>query len=264
AAYLVKAEEPPPAAAPPALTAPPPESAPELAAVRLTEQAPPPVAKSLPRKGRIAYTLFLGTDKFIVGRTIQSWETAGGRYKLGSIAETTGIADLFHPQHLNYLSEGRVTDGGLQPDTFLMSRKRRGESEVAKASFDWESAQITLGRVGQQRSTALPAGSQDMVSLFYQLALAPPAPGRLLRLPVTNGSDLDFHEIEVLEPESIDTPLGVLKALPFKQVRQPDKESIEFWLAADYGYLPVRIRFIGRDGAVSGEQMVNEIRINEE
>jgi len=250
---------PPPLPAPaaePAEPAPPAANSPEI----------PPAAsavKSLPNKGRITYTLFLGTDKFSVGKTVQSWKIEAGTYQLGSVSETTGIADLFYSQHLNYLSEGTLTADGLRPETFLMSRKRRGETTAAKADFNWEAGQITLGKVPNRRTETLPAGSQDMVSFIYQLSLAPPAPGRV-RLPITNGSDLEIYELDVLDEENIETPLGTLKALPIRQVRRPGEESIEFWLAADYRYLPVKIRFIGREGEPSGEQIVSGIQISED
>ena len=211
----------------------------------------------------ISGPLFLGTDKFSVGRTVQSWEIEAGAYKLGSISETTGIADVFYSQHLNYLSEGKITASGLRPDTFLMSRKRRDETEVAKADFNWETGQITLGKVTARRTEALPAASQDMASFMYQLSLAPPSPGRL-KLPITNGANLEIYELEVLPEENLETPLGTLKTLPIRQVRRPGEESIEFWLAADYRYLPVKIRFLNREGEPSGEQIVSEIKTGEE
>jgi hypothetical protein len=255
---------------PPQSPEPGPEPAEPAAPVKPAPETPPAPqvpaaapARNLPGKGRITYTLFLGTDKFSVGKTVQSWDIEGDTYKLGSISETTGIADLFYSQHLNYLSEGRITAAGLRPETFLMSRKRRGETEVAKANFNWAGGQITLGRVQNRRTEALPAGSQDMMSFIYQLALAPPPPGRV-RLPITNGADLETYELDVLKEESIETPLGTLKALPVRQLRHPGEESIEFWLAADYRYLPVKIRFIGREGEQSGEQIVSEIRVSDD
>ena len=101
------------------------------------------------------------------------------------------------------------------------------------------------------------------MSFIYQFSLDPPAPGRI-RLPITNGSRLESYEIDVLEVETIETPLGPLTALPIRQVRRPGTESIELWLAPEYRYLPVRIRFIDRDGNPSGEQLASEIRISEE
>ncbi len=224
-------------------------------------EAPPP--RSLPKKGSITYTLLLGSNLFIVGKTIQSWEIEAGAYKLGSVSETTGLADVFASQHLNSLSKGKITASGLRPETFLMSRTRRGEIEAAKADFDWDKEQITLGRVPLQRTDQLPAGSQDMLSFIYQLALTPPAPGRL-RLPITNGASLDIYELEVLPEETLETALGTLKSLPIRQLRRPGEESIEIWLATEYRHLPVRIRFINREGEPSGEQRVSEIRVSED
>jgi hypothetical protein len=219
--------------------------------------------RSLPKKGRITYTLYFGEDRFSVGRTVQSWEVKDGAYRLGSFSETTGIIDLFRAQRLNYMSQGSIGPRGLKPETFLMSRTRRGQTEEARARFDWDAGTIALGKSGEQRSATLPETSQDLVSFIYQLGLAPPGRGRI-RLPITNGSRLEIYELDVLQEEEIETPLGTLRALPVKQVRREDDESIEVWLATEYRYLPVRIRFYDREGKPAGEQVVNEIRLSEE
>jgi hypothetical protein len=264
----------PPAFAPelePAATVPaapevePPTEIPMAPPVVAEKPAPEPAApplRTLPSKGRITYTLYLGADRFSVGKAVQSWEVEGDVYKLGSMAETTGLVDLFRSQRLNYLSEGKVTAQGLRPQTFLMSRTRRGRTEAARAEFDWSAAKIMLGRVPEQRALALPANSQDFISFMYQFSLAPPAPGRT-RVSITNGSRLETYELEVLEIENINTPLGMLAALPIKQVRRAGEESIEVWLAADYRYLPVKVRFIDREGNPAGEQIASEIQISE-
>lgn len=238
-----------------------PTAAPVVAEKPAPQPASPPL-RALPGKGSITYTLYLGADRFSVGKAVQSWEVVGDVYKLGSMAETTGLVDLFRSQRLNYLSEGKVTAQGLRPQTFLMSRTRRGRTEAARAEFDWGAAKIMLGRVPEQRALALPPNSQDFISFMYQFSLAPPAPGRT-RVAITNGSRLETYELEVLELENIETPLGVLSALPIKQVRRAGEESIEVWLAADYRYLPVKVRFIDREGNPAGEQIVSEIRISE-
>ena len=226
--------------------------------------APQPLpGPNAPRKGRITYDLVYGRDRFPVGRTVQSWEMDGTRYQLGSSSETTGIIDLFRSQHRNYFSRGAVTREGLRPETFLMSRNRGRGLEEARAHFDWTAASVMLGPATAQRREQLPQGSQDLLSFMYQLALDPPRPGRL-RVPVTNGSGLDTYELEVLPEETIETPLGRLRALPLKQLRVTGEESIELWLAAEYRYLPVRIRFFNREGEPAGEQLVSEIRLSEE
>jgi len=83
-------------------------------------------------------------------------------------------------------------------------------------------------------------------------------------LPITTGSRFGFYDIDVAVEESIETPIGTLKALPVKQIVPLGSESVEFWLASEYRYLPVKIRHYDREGNYSGEQVVTEIRISED
>ena len=218
--------------------------------------------KSLPRRGRISYALYIGTQKFEVARTVQSWETSADNYKLESTSGTSGLVSLFRSEQRIFRSTGRMTEYGLRPENFVSSRIRGSQTDEAAARFDWDNNSITLGRGAAQRSAALPAGSQDILSFMYQLALAPPPPGRV-QIAITNGSRFENYALEVLAEETLETPMGAIRTLPVKQVRREGGESMEVWLAADYRYLPVRIRFIGRDGAPIGEQVVTEINISD-
>ncbi len=218
--------------------------------------------KTLPRRGRIAYALYMGTNKFEVARTVQSWETSADTYKLESTSGTSGLASIFRNEQRIFRSTGRMTERGLRPDHFVSSRIRSGQSNESAARFDWDKNSITLGSGAAQRSAALPAGSQDILSFMYQLALAPPATGRV-QIAITNGSRFENYALDVLAEETLETPMGNIRTLPVKQVRRDGGESMEIWLAADYRYLPVRIRFIGRDGVPSGEQIVTEINISD-
>ncbi len=218
--------------------------------------------KSLPRRGRITYALYMGTNKFEVGRTTQSWETSADNYTLESTSGTSGLVSVFRSEQRVFRSSGRMTEHGLRPQSFVSSRVRRGQSDEAMARFDWDRNSITLGRGEAQRSAALPAGSQDILSFMYHLALAPPPPGRV-QIAITNGSRFETYALDVLAEETLETPMGNIRTLPVKQLRREGAESMEIWLAADYRYLPVRIRFIGRDGAPAGEQIVTEINISD-
>jgi hypothetical protein len=233
-------------------TAPPSTFIPDTAAVR-----------SFPRRGRLSFNILYGPDGFPVGRTEQSWQIDGTRYQLSSRSETTGLVDVFRSQHRTYTSRGELTESGLRPESFQMSRDRGRGLEEASAQFDWTRATVSLGRPGAQREQALPRGSQDLVSFMYQLALDPPPQGRT-RVSVTNGTRLESYDLDVHPEEKIETPLGIMRALPIRQVRTTRAETIDFWLATEYRHLPVRIRFYGRDGEPTGEQIVTEIRLTEE
>jgi hypothetical protein len=246
-------------AAPPASTEPVVTASAAPTAFRLPDAPPMP---SFPRKGQITYQLTMGPDQTPVGRTVQTWEFDGTQYRLGSQSESTGLIEMLRPHRYNYLSQGTLSEQGLRPERFLASIKRGSRTEESIAVFDWNEHKVRLGRMPQQTTVELPADSQDVVSFMYQLALAPPATGRI-RFPFTRGARLDMVSFDVLPPETIDTPLGRLRTIPVVQVRERDNESLAVWLATDYRNLPVRIRFYNRHGEVSGEQLVGEIRVSD-
>jgi hypothetical protein len=255
---------PPVPAAP--MFAPEAQSVPEPAAVETSPVTPPAtaedkLARRLPRNGEITYALYLGASKFNVGRTLQTWAVRNDRYRLTSKSETTGLAALFSQQSLEYVSTGRLTADGLRPESFGTERLRSGKTEAATAKFDWDAQTLTYGE--PPRSATLPAHAQDLMSFMYQLGLLPLTPGRL-ELPITNGWKFEHYELEIGIEEQLQTPFGTLRAVPVKQVRRPGEESIELWLAPDYRWLPVRIRFFDREGEFSGEQLVSEIRVSED
>ncbi|MDH5247259.1 MAG: DUF3108 domain-containing protein, partial [Betaproteobacteria bacterium] len=202
-------------------------------------------ARSLPRRGRINYSLYYGEDRTYVGKVVQSWEVEDGLYLISSDAETAGIVELFRPQRLRYLSKGHITREGLRPDTFLMSRTRRGRHEAAQARFDWNESSLAYGLAREPKRAPLAPGAQDFLSFIYQYVVLPPAPGQF-RVPITTGARFEQVDVEVGAEEFIETPLGTLRALPVRQVPQPGRESIQIWLAAEYRYLPVRLRHYDR------------------
>ena len=232
---------------------------PPLEASEPEPEPAPLLARRLPSQGEITYELYLGNDKFSVGRTLQTWERDDGGYRLSSVSETTGLAALFTRQRLAYESRGQLTASGLRPEHFTTHRVRSGRSENAAADLDWNAMTAMIGN--PQRDVALPADAQDLVSFMYQLGLMPLAPGRI-ELPITNGWKLERYELEIGGEEQLQTPFGTLRAVPVKQVRRPGQESIELWLAAEYRWLPVRIRFFDREGEPSGEQLVSDIRVS--
>ncbi len=222
-----------------------------------------PAARRLPRKGEITYEVYLGTQKFSVGHTMQSWELNDDSYRLTSVSETTGVVSFFRRERRAYESVGKLTQSGLRPEFFANQRVRSGRSEDAKASFDWAAMKVTLGRGQEQKSVALPADAQDLISFMYQLGMRPLPIGRI-EVPITNGWKLERYQLDIGAEELLETPFGTLRALPVKQVRRPGQESIELWLATEYRLLPVKIQFFDRQGDRSGEQLVSDIRVSDD
>lgn len=256
--------------APPDIMMQPETPAPAPEPVLLADAAPstfmpePALIKTLPKRGRIRYALnyYLSSLPTLVGRTVQTWEAVDNEYTLESFSETVGLARFTRFGPRTYRSSGTVTERGLQPQHFSSRVVIRGKTDDVAAQFDWDARALQFGEAEARKSAALPAGSQDLLSFMYQFSLAPPPRGRLT-LPITTGTRFESYDIDVLDEETIDTPLGALRALPIKQVRRPGRESIDVWLAAEYRYLPVRILVTNRDGTPGGEQVATEISIGE-
>jgi hypothetical protein len=48
------------------------------------------------------------------------------------------------------------------------------------------------------------------------------------------------------------------------KLHSPDEDGLEIWLAPKYHLFPVKIRYIEKNGDVSGEAVITNIRVPEE
>ena len=83
-----------------------------------------------------------------------------------------------------------------------------------------------------------------------------------MQLVITTGTKVSGYVLEVGAAENLELPLGTVRAIPIKQAQVPGEESVQLWLAADQPHLPVRIRFLDREGRMTVEQLANKIDID--
>lgn len=234
-------------------------AAPVVEAAPLVSEPPPPPAKPLtplPRRIEIVYTLYKGEQKLNVGRMTHTWNIDGTQYTLTSIAEATGLFSLFVRGTLIQVSRGELTEEGLQPGEFWIQRGQSG-NRTESASFDWSGKLLRFGRANEQKTQMLKAGTQDVLSVLYQLALTAPHTGTL-DLAVTNGRKFDRYVYRVVGEEMLETPLGNLKTQHLAKVRAGDEDGLDVWLAAEYHYLPVRVHITDKKGDTA-EQVATSI-----
>ncbi|RPI41115.1 MAG: DUF3108 domain-containing protein, partial [Betaproteobacteria bacterium] len=53
-----------------------------------------------------------------------------------------------------------------------------------------------------------------------------------------------------------------VRAIPVRQVHVAGEASVQVWLAADQPHLPVRIRFLDRNGKMTAEQVASKIEFD--
>jgi hypothetical protein len=206
--------------------------------------APVPAKTALPGKGSLRYVITRGEGGFVIGQAIHSWEHDGFRYRLKSLTETTGLAAVFKPAQVFQSSQGEVTDDGLRPGEFRHERAGgidTGELRLAGA------ASSPMAPAAKRSS----AGTQDMLSMYYQLVLLAPVSGTL-EMPIATGRKLENYRFEVLGEEVLALKSGDRRALHVR-TRSGD-DTIELWLRIGPGGaargLPLKIRFIDRKGEI--------------
>lgn len=210
-------------------------------------------ARVLPGSGRMRFDVTKGESAFIVGRAVHEWKIEGDRYELKSVIETAGIVALFADVRLGQTSAGRIDADGLHPETFQDNRKG-GEY---RSVFDWTNGLLTLSNGNVM---PLPAGSQDVLSMFYQFALYP-LDGPELSLMVTTGRKFERYVFSIerdvelwMNRAADDAPIRAYHL----SYRGRDAEGVEVWLARDMDRLPVKIRYTDRTGGVT-EMVAREI-----
>jgi hypothetical protein len=232
----------------PAETPPvPPPSVEEVAvpsAPNLEPAAPDPARTALPGKGLLRYVITMGEQGFVIGRAVHSWEHDGFNYRLKSMTETIGIASVFKPTYAFQSSMGEITDDGLRPREFRHERP----GNVDTASFDWARGLAAYsGRV-----EPLAAGTQDLLSMYYQLVLLAPRSG-MVEFPIASGRKLMSYRFEVLGEETLDFPSGSRRTVRIKA--RSGNDNIDMWLPIDgpdgqSRSLPLKIRIVDRKGEI--------------
>ncbi|MPZ45569.1 MAG: DUF3108 domain-containing protein [Betaproteobacteria bacterium] len=253
ASEMAAAESPQATAAAPESLAPIPDTEPPAAVAEAASE--PPQRQT----GTIRYEVYYGSDRFSIGRSVQTWSIDKSSYRLTSFSETTGLLGLFRPYHYAYVTEGRVEPDGLKPEAFTVRRGRDGERQ-ATAHFNWASGELTFGKLGSARTAPLNASSYDLLTLFYQLPRMGLTPGQL-QVSVTTGTKFNTYLLEVGAEEVLELPVGTLRTIPVRQVRRPGEESIAVWLAPEKRYLPVRIVFLDEQGDMTAEQIATQIAV---
>jgi len=198
------------------------------------------------------YDVFRGVGGMKIGITRVSYKSGDdGSYRLKSETEAKGLAALILSDNLIQVSEGLVTDKGLQPAEFSYQFARKSR----QAKFDWQSALLTQQANKEETTVPLPAGTQDILSFMFQFMFVPPL--QEMELNITNGRKLNHYSYSFDGEETITTKLGDIRTLHISRAGQEEAKD-DLWLALDKEYLPIKIRKTEKDGSVI-EQIVTRI-----
>jgi hypothetical protein len=248
-----------PAATPVAASEPAAASAPVETATLAADADKPTDRPPLPMHARLTFTINKGTSSFRVGESIHTLDIDDGRYVLQATTSTAGIAKLFKSYELDQYSSGRYGKDGLQPDLYSEERKERIGKQRNAVEFDHSSQRA---RFSNGLEVALPPETQDILSVMYQFP--PLAHTEIAAVSVGNGKKIEHYQFEVGVDETIATPLGKLLTVHLHKMHAANEEGLDIWLAREYRLFPVKLRFTEKNGEVSGEAVITDIRVSEE
>jgi len=240
-----------PEPAPEAQPAPEPPSAAEPAS---TEPALAEAPIDFPQGIDLEFNLSTGPEGAPIGRVVHTFERDGERYLIRSTTEATGLGALFASGKVVQESAGVITADGLRPERFSVQRGRASRNDTAV--FDWANSKATLTSGGSTREWDLEPGAQDLLSFMHQLSfiVGNPAPPVVW---VTTARRFDPVRIVQVGAEVVETELGPISAVHFRNESDDDRLRLNVWLAPDYGNLPVKIRLRDRRGDEAEQVLAN-------
>ena len=207
--------------------------------------AGPLAAAQPPQKVQIDFEVTSGSMQ--LGEGHDFLEHDGKKYSVVSETKTVGVAALFYKLNIRRESRGSLTASGLRP---LQFEEKNSRKPRRAADFDWDARQVKLTDGDKIETVPLSANTFDPTSLPYAFAFAQ-SNEESMKVFVADGRRLADYEYRIIGKETLKTPLGELVTLHFQKVREADdKRGLEFWLSVDRHFLPVKIRYVEKNGTM--------------
>jgi hypothetical protein len=239
----VAVPEPVPAPEPPPPEPPPPEpTPPEPAPVPPEPSRLPPGVQDLPTKGRIAYKTTYTRMRGITALTYVDYAVDAGnaRYELWlRTVDPAGLLDL--------KSSGSFRPFGIAPEKYV-ERVEIANREL-RAEFNWPTNTVSFVGRGAGQPAPFGEGVQDPLSLQFHLPLLAQAypwrfaPGSEVTFAVARRA-VEKYSFVVEGYEGVSVDGKDIAAVKIERKRGPEaSRRVEIWMAPEYQWLPVRLRF---------------------
>jgi hypothetical protein len=204
-----------------------------LAAAALAQVAPP---------ARVEIEYELTRNGSTMAEVMERIEHGGGAYQLTETWRGKGIYALLG--RAKRTSAGSLGAEGPRPREYVDERSGR---DTQRVSFDWSAGTITRRYKGATRTEPVPADTQDRLSFLFALSYYSQK-GQPVSFHIADGRGMSRHTYKPNGREHLATPAGEFDAVRLIRRNEGSGEVSEIWLAANRGYLPVRLVVTEKDG----------------
>ena len=207
----------------------------------------PPPARMPPKKIELAFTAFLGEQRFEVGPVNLKFTHDDGRYNLKVTGRGRGLAALLYPGTFTGESVGQITAEGLRPDKFV--EERGNPDKRREVIFDHEKG---LLRIPEKDPIPYVGAPHDALTWIVQFYFSIPK-GDQVTFSVGTSRRMDVYTLNRIGEEKMESPAGAVTAQLWKGGRKPDEEgkpngSAQFWLVPAWHYVPFKIKVVNAQG----------------
>jgi hypothetical protein len=184
-------------------------------------------------------TQYKGRDAGLAEFSV-SYDAAQDVYTFRSYLKVKGLLRLVAPNPAIEHSTFVVRDGRVRPLATRYEDGTRKGGNNFQARFDWDSQKVVLE--GEQHiELDIAPGTLDRGSVQVALMHDMASQGPVGPYVVANDDSLETYELTLIGEERMDTSLGELDVVRYRQQRVGSSSSTSLWVAPSLKYLPVRM-----------------------
>jgi hypothetical protein len=176
---------------------------------------------------------------------------ADGYREFSSATQAQGLFAFFKPDLIEEISTWSMVKNNIQPKHYIYQRSGGKKEKYLELDFNWQSHQLSINDKNHPWQLDLEPNTLD--KLVYQLALMNDLEEgkKQYNYRIADGGKIKTYTVDVLGEEIVTTPLGKIKTLKIKRVRdETSKRQTILWCAPALNYLPVKLEHTEKDGTV--------------
>lgn len=170
-----------------------------------------------------------------------------GRYRYQARTIPTAPVAVFRDDEITELSEGRLSEEGIYPDSYLYHHRNPKKSRRTDLDFDWAAGRVTNRTADSHWSMEIQPGTQDKFSQQLLMMMTAAKGMQEIEFPVADGGRLKQYRFQTQGWEEVSTEAGTFHSLKLARSKNHKPSRASYWLAPELNYLPVKVERLETD-----------------